>query len=276
MIKVFANKVDYEVPKDLQTLVVGFIQGKAEKTVNEAIPIYATGFPLVFYIFGDKPFLTINGQKQQTKSRLNVAGQICNAKIIFHIEGIFEQLGVVLHPTALYYLFHKTGDKFLNSWKPLRESSTIETKELIQKLAEDNSLQKRISHITKYLRLLEKQRIPPIRWLDASLEKIFSTNGNISQDELVKESHVTKRHYRRIFKKVIGVSPKYYCKVIQLATVFELLNNSEDEKLHRLALDCGYYDQSHFIHNFHKLIRESPENFLNGPYSDLKYYLGRK
>ena len=254
MIKNFAKKIEYVVPEILQDLVVGFILGQTEEEVSEIIPMYASGYSIMFNIFGDKPYLSINGQKQQTESRVIIAGQICNANINFHIDGIFGQIGVVLYPTAHYYLFHKTGDKFLNTWCPLQESSPIETKGIIQNLAMENSIQQRIVIIVDFLKLLEKQRLPAISWLEASLVKIFRKNGIVSQDELVQDSKVTARHFRRIFKKVIGVSPKYYCKIIQLSTVFELLNNTEDEKLHYLALDCGYYDQSHFIHDFQKLI----------------------
>lgn len=276
MIKNFAEKVDYEVPEKLQDLVVGFILGETETEVNEVIPLFPSGYSLLFNIFGVKPYLSINGEKQVTTSRLIVAGQICDAKINFHINGILGQIGAVLYPTANYYLFHKSGDKFLNAWCSLEEFSPLNSRILLQNLAGTNSIKERITHIIDFLLLLEKQRLPEIGWLEASLTKIFLRNGNVSQQELVADAAVTTRHYRRIFKKVIGVSPKYYCKIIQLATVFELLNNSEDEKLHHLALDCGYYDQSHFIHDFQKFIGNSPESFLNGKYSYLKTYMGRR
>ncbi len=276
MIENFAKKIEYAVPDILQDLVVGFILGKTEKEVSEIIPMYPSGYSTLYNIFGVKPFLSINGHKQQIESRLIIAGQICNTNINFHIDGIFGQIGVVLYPTANYYLFHKTGDEFLNSWRSLQESSPFDIQGLLQKLAVENTIQDRLIHLVDYLILLEMQRLPAICWLEDSLVKIFVKNGNVSQRELVIDSAVTARHFRRIFKKVIGVSPKYYCKIIQLATVFKLLNNSEEEKLHHLALDCGYYDQSHFIHDFQKLIGDSPENFLNGEYSYLKTYMGRR
>ena len=276
MIKNFASKIDYDVPLELQDLVVGFILGKSEKEVSEIIPMYPSGYPILFNIFGVKPSLSINGHHRQTESRLIIAGQICNANINFHINGIFGQIGVVLYPTANYYLFHKTGDKFLNSWCNLQEFSPLDTQPLRQHLNLENTNEERLIHIIDFLLLLVKHRLAPIGWLEDSLVKIFEKNGNISQQELVIDAAVTARHYRRIFKKVIGVSPKYYCKIIQLATVFELLNNSEEEKIHHLALDCGYYDQSHFIHDFQKLIGNSPENFLNGKHSYLKTYMGRR
>lgn len=276
MIKEFAKKVDYPVPEILRDLVAGFILGETQKPVNETIPMYPSGYCLFFYTFGDKPFLSINGQRQETPSRLIVAGQICDAKINFHINGIFGQIGAVLYPTANYYLFHKTGDNFLNTWRTLQEASPLDTLELHQNLEQERSNQKCLLLLIEYLKLLEKQRLPPITWLDDALFKIFLKNGNLSQQELIEDAMVSARHFRRIFKKVIGVSPKYYCKIIQLATVFQLLNTSEKEKLHHLALDCGYYDQSHFIRDFQKLIGKSPENFLNGKYAYLKTYMGRR
>ena len=42
--------------------------------------------------------------------------------------------------------------------------------------------------------------------------------------------------------------------------------------MHLLALDCGYYDQSHFINDFNKLIGNTPENFLQGNQTYLKNY----
>lgn len=276
MIREFAEKIEYEVPEVLQDLVVGFVMGKSENAVNETVPMYPSGYSMLFNIYGDKPYLSINGKKQPTKSRLIVAGQIRNENINFHIDGNFGQVGVILYPTANYYLFHKTGVDFLNTWRTLQESSPIDTKELLQNLAAVNTIKERVLHLIKFLTLLEKQRRPSITWLEACLLKIFEKNGNVLMDELVEESKYTARHFRRVFRKVIGVSPKYYCKVIQLSTVFELLNNSEEVKIHHLALDCGYYDQSHFIHDFQKLIGDSPDNFLNGKHSYLKQYLRRR
>lgn len=276
MIKDFAKKISYEVPEVLQSLVVGFILGKTEEPVKETVPMYPSGYSLLFQIYGDIPFLSIDGKKQLTRSRFLVAGQICDAKIEFHITGILDQVGVILYPTASYYLFHNSGDYFLNTWRSLKEASPICIKELKKELAEETSTENRILCLINFLKLLEKHRLQPICWLEDSLKKIFSRNGNISQRELIKDAGLSERHYRRIFKKVIGVSPKYFCKIIQLSTVFELLNNAREEKIHHLALDCGYYDQSHFIRNFQKLIGNSPENFLNSKHAYLKTYMGRR
>lgn len=126
-----------------------------------------------------------------------------------------------------------------------------------------------------FLCILSNSKLPHINWLDATLAEIFGRNGIVSQTELLDKIRMGPRHFRRRFKEIIGVSPKYYCKVVQLNAIFDLLKIRETEKLHHLALDCGYYDQSHFINDFNRLIGESPEKFLNGEHAFVKTYLGQ-
>lgn len=196
--------------------------------------------------------MIINDLECHYNSRLVVAGQIHKAKVKFEIQGIFQQIGVILHPTAPYYLFHKTGFFFNNLWRSFEESSPLETDELTKNLSSCESIEYRITLILNFLELLGRHRLPCINWLEVALIKIFEQNGKTSQQELIEHSGVGDRHFRRTFKKVIGVPPKYFCKIIQLNTVFELINQADTEKLHHIALDCGYYDQSHFINDLIK------------------------
>ena len=109
----------------------------------------------------------------------------------------------------------------------------------------------------------------------STIFEIFKNNGAVAMSDLVDKTPLSERHFRRKFKEIVGISPKYFCKVIQLNSVFEIIKSANSEKIHALALDNGYYDQAHFIKDFNKLIGESPVNFLNGEFVHLKSYLGR-
>src|SRR5690606_4774085 len=167
------------------------------------------------------------------------------------------------------------GDYFLNGSISFDEVFPLDSDNLLRKLSHCEILQERADLLMGFLSNLEKNKLPPINWLDTSLATIFGRNGKISQAELLEKIGLGTRHFRRKFKEIIGVPPKYYCKVVQLNTIFELLRNSEAEKLHHLALDCGYYDQAHFINDFNRLIGESPEKFLHGKHAFVKTYLGQ-
>jgi len=64
------------------------------------------------------------------------------------------------------------------------------------------------------MKKIARLRRPPIDWLDSSVEKIIENNGKITQKNLVERIDVGQRHFRRKFKEVIGVLPKYFCKVV--------------------------------------------------------------
>jgi len=276
MIKDFAKRIAYDIPDQLKTLVMGIIMGETNKPVIlSGQPMYATGFPILVYSYGTVPQFKVNHEPLVPTSKLNVAGQISHVPVTFSLNGIFGLLGVVLHPTATYYLFHKPGTHFLNTWRSFEALTTLDSLALLQKLSQRDKLLARVELLIEAINALCKNRLPPIEWLDEAIAKILETGGMIEQSTLAEQSNICLRHFRRVFKKVIGLSPKYYCKVIQINTIFELLNTSATEKLHHLALDCGYYDQSHFIRDFNNFIGASPENFLNGRHSYLRTYLGK-
>tara|TARA_A100000171_G_C2140545_1_gene155525 strand:- start:13376 stop:14212 length:837 start_codon:yes stop_codon:yes gene_type:complete len=276
MIKDFANRLDYNIPSHLKRMVMGILTGETKEPISlSGQPMYATGFPLLVYSQGEVPHFRVNDTPLIPESNLNVAGQIGNIPITFSLKGIFGLTGIILHPTAAYYLFHKPGIHFLNTWESHEKASPIDSQPLYNNLSQTNEVNTRVALLLDFITELQKNQLPAIPWLDRALDKIFETGGIIEQSKIAEQAGVSLRHFRRVFKKVVGLSPKYYCKVIQLNTVFELLNTSNTEKLHHLALDCGYYDQSHFIRDFNNFIKTSPENFLNGKYSYLKTYLGR-
>lgn len=277
MIKIFARKIDLEVPVKLRGLVLAFIVGESGEEIQERIPIFPTGFPLIVNVFGTIPKMTINGKIFQPKSRTVLAGQMENVKIHSDFHGVYGQVGIILHPTAAYYLFHQKGVGLKNTWTPLDEISPMSCGGLAEKLAKkDLSKGERFRHLLIFLNQLEEQRLPCIEWLENSLLKIYEQNGNIDQRDLHDSSGVCARHFRRVFKNVIGVPPKYFCKVVQMNTAFEALKEEDPQKLHHIALDCGYYDQSHFINDFRNMFGLSPEKFLNGKHSYIRNFMGRR
>lgn len=275
MIEKFAKKTDLQVPEKLRGLVVGFITGETDAPVNLQVPIFANGFPLIVNIYSEKPTYTINGEHHKPPSSVCLAGQVHNAEIIFNLKGVFGQIGIILHPAALYYLFHKPGCFFTNQWIALERITEIRSPVLCKKLEDCCSTGERFALLLEFLELLASRRLPPIEWLDNTLDTIFEEDGLTDQEQLIQETAISSRHFRRIFKNVVGVPPKYFCKVIQLNTFFELLKSGSSEKIHHLAVDCGYYDQAHFIKDFYRLMYDTPGHFLSGEHAYIQSYMGR-
>ncbi len=58
-----------------------------------------------------------------------------------------------------------------------------------------------------------------------------------------------KRFIER-FKAAAGLPPKQYCRILRFRRVLHLAASGRPLDWTRIALDCGYFDQPHFIHDF--------------------------
>ena len=276
MIEKFAQEVDFEIPVHLRQYVVAIIRGESKDVIHTTFPAHPTGYPLLVSVYHAISKVHIKNKPSYYTSKLGIGGQLKNADLRIEINGRFGQIGLILMPTALYYLFLKPGTFFLNATKDFEDVTPLKFQNLLFKLEACDEPEEHLPILFDVIEQLAKKRLPAIEWLDASLKYIFDSNGKISQLELAEKVGIGVRHFRRKFKEIIGVPPKYYCKVIQLNTIFELLKTSNTDELHRLALDCGYFDQAHFINDFKQMIGSSPTNFLNGEHAFVKSYLGRK
>ncbi len=53
-----------------------------------------------------------------------------------------------------------------------------------------------------------------------------------------------------------------------------MIEQNQDEQLLAIALDSGFYDQSHFIRTFKQIIGQSPMKFLNSEHSYITSFMG--
>ena len=68
----------------------------------------------------------------------------------------------------------------------------------------------------------------------------------------------------RLFLKYAGFSPRTFMKLIRFRKVVESLS-SKPESFTKAALDMGFYDQSHFIKEFHNYTGINPGSFYKYP-----------
>ncbi|MEO0572927.1 MAG: AraC family transcriptional regulator [Bacteroidota bacterium] len=276
MIKKFALTLDYEIPEVLKPYVIAAIYGETREKIQVTFPVFPNGFAVLIHVYGDLPLLHVEDRSMLAPSYLNLAGQIHGTIPKMEIDGRFGQNGFLLHPLAPYYLFHLKGKHFVNEWIALEKNTDFDLTALSEELEKCTEPIKRVELLAHMLTKLETQRLPPIPWLDNCIATIYQKNGMISVNEMVALSGLSSRHFSRVFHEIVGVPPKYFCKVVQLNGLFEAINSSDNDKILQLALEYGYYDQSHFIHDFKRLIGDSPQRFLMGKHAYAKEYLGKK
>jgi AraC-like DNA-binding protein len=98
--------------------------------------------------------------------------------------------------------------------------------------------------------------------IEAALRQLYYRHREVRIDELADQLGMSRRHFERLFREQIGVTPKAFQRTARFnLTVRDLLLSARTDYL-ATALDHGYYDQAHFIHEVRSFVGESPATFL--------------
>jgi AraC-like DNA-binding protein len=94
------------------------------------------------------------------------------------------------------------------------------------------------------------------------VERILHEPEIKTVDDLVSRAGIGKRSLQRIFNEYVGVSPKWVIRRYRLHELIEKLNSRDLPNLTQVALEMGYFDQSHLINDFKSMVGYAPTQHL--------------
>ncbi|WP_168433631.1 helix-turn-helix domain-containing protein [Pontiella sulfatireligans] len=84
----------------------------------------------------------------------------------------------------------------------------------------------------------------------------------ITLDELAKKSHLSQRHFTRVFQECIGRSPIDHLMHVRCQKAAELLKGT-DRTITDIAFACGFSDSNYFTRCFRKVMEQTPKQYRN-------------
>ena len=93
-------------------------------------------------------------------------------------------------------------------------------------------------------------------------KRIVESGGLVTIRSLVDETGWSQRHLISQFREHIGLAPKMFARVMRFGRAVDRLRRRGQSSLTELALDCGYYDQSHFDRDFRAFAGVTPTELL--------------
>lgn len=82
----------------------------------------------------------------------------------------------------------------------------------------------------------------------------------ITLGELARKSHLSQRHFSRIFQECVGRSPIDHLKHVRCQRAAELLKRT-DRTITDIAFDCGFSDSNYFTRNFRQTMGITPKQY---------------
>ena len=235
--------------------------------------IIPDGFTEIIFHYGD-PYRIKLDEKWKLQKKSLLAGQISKHFSLRNtgISGIF---GIKMKPTAMTHLFGLSMDRFTDRVSHLHLATKNILKPFQKKLLSNHDDQKMIEESNNFFTELVTKKKINLTAADEAVNTIFEKNGMLNVSDLCKTTGVGERRLQSLFSKYIGLSPKFYSRLIRFSYIFHLIQEN-DQSWSSLAYDAAYYDQSHFIRNFKKFTGENPSRYKFDEENMANFFLMKK
>jgi len=83
-----------------------------------------------------------------------------------------------------------------------------------------------------------------------------------SVSEVVEKTGLSPRRFIDVFRDEVGLTPKLYRRICRFQQLLQRIQGRQSIDWANTAVDCGYYDQAHFIHDFRTFSGLNPTTYL--------------
>lgn len=177
--------------------------------------------------------------------------------------GTVNLFGVRFQTVGAYYFFKFSLTEITNKIESLDLILEKGGKYLEEQINEVFNTNERISIIETFLARKLFENLQTDKPIEGVVENILQNYGRVSVSKIAKEFGISQRQLERNFLHKIGISPKFFCRIIRLQNVLNALQKAEIKDFSKIAMAFGYYDQAHFIHEFREFAGKSPTAFFN-------------
>jgi AraC-like DNA-binding protein len=103
------------------------------------------------------------------------------------------------------------------------------------------------------------QRDPAVTY---AIDAFRHPTQEVSVAAVIERTGFSSRRFIATFRDEVGLTPKLFARVSRFRRVITALQSAHPPDLASLALDCGYFDQAHFNHDFRAFAGVSPLAYL--------------
>lgn len=111
---------------------------------------------------------------------------------------------------------------------------------------------------------------PASRCVDFALSTIMSQPG-IRFQRVSEQIGYSQKHFISLFKMQVGAAPKQYMKIMRFQQAILEIERGTSTHWSEIALQNGFYDQSHFIHEFRDFSGFTPGEYIQQKTDTLNY-----
>lgn len=237
-----------------------------EKHIQRIVP---SGLPELIFYFGERPKIT-NSEKSIPENAC-VSGQQTRFYDL-QVSGRISLFSILFQPHGASQIFNIPINQLFEQNVPLVFIVNHEATDLEAKLQETYTFHEKVAIAEKFIlaRLKSNYKHHEFNRIDYCLSEINRTKGAVSSEKLSELTCLSRKQFERKFSAFVGTSPRQFLKTVRFQNALHTKFEQKSASLTQLAFDCGYYDQSHMIHDFKSLSGFTPREYFAccEPFSD--------
>lgn len=172
-------------------------------------------------------------------------------------------IGVQFRPGGAFPFFRPPASETENATVDLEDLWPRCAREIRERLLLAPSIDAMLHELE---RCLIEQLTRPIELHPAvqyALDRFAHSKHVCRVGSVIDEIGMSSRRFIKLFHQQVGLAPKVFCRVRRFQHVIEAVHCKEDVDWADIALECGYYDQAHFIHDFESFSGLTPSAYLS-------------
>jgi AraC-like DNA-binding protein len=201
-----------------------------------------------------------DGRREERKNRASLMGQPLFMTKRQPKDGFFL-FQVVFQPGVLFRLTGIPAEVFTNQFVDAEAVFSAEVRAVNERIGSTGNHLEMITIVENFLRYLVKKARYAVLPVDKAALFLHQNPRAVSLDWLAREACLSRKQFYRKFVERMGVSPKFYARIVQFDNAVKLKNACPGKDWLSIALELGYYDYQHLVRDCKELTGLTPAGF---------------
>ncbi len=178
-----------------------------------------------------------------------------------------RMMGVAFRPWGAWALLGWQQDELAGEVVDLADVvGDLESRTLCQTLGEAADTSERFARLEAWLLRGGGRPVhPATRW---TVDRLLATRGDARVGRLAEATGYSRKYLTRLLRREVGLPPKVIARIARFHYAVDRLRASAPGSWAEVAVDCGFYDQSHFIQEVRAFAGCAPGELLERPAPD--------
>ena len=178
------------------------------------------------------------------------------------LEGTGMAVGTKFRPGAFASLVDVPMTRLVGRSLALTEAFGPDAARLDHEVAGSEDVGEQVAAVERFIAERDPGPDPGFDVVRGVIADMHAAPPGMKVDEFAARHGLSARTLQRVFRRYVGLGPKWVLQRYRLHEAAERMAAGEAEDLTRLALDLGYFDLAHFTGHFRKAVGRSPAAFM--------------